>query len=304
MAAAPDLVCMGHLVKEMIHFPDRVEGPFLGSPPAYCAVAAARQGTATGLVSEIGPDMPDSLLAPLREARVDTAGLRLGECTTASELLYDRHGNKEIRYPSTAAVLMAAHIPPAFRGCRLLYVCTMDNDVPLAHLGEVVAQGQASAVDLGGYGGVHMSLAHRQAVPSLVDLACAVSSHFAIVKASDEDARAIFGGQDLAAAAQRLLDCGPQIAIITLGPRGVLVATPAGHWQMPALPVAVADTTGGGDAFMAGFLSEYIRSKDPVQAARWGCATAGWVIQEGGGVRVERMPTRAQIDALLRRYAA
>ena len=57
-----DLVCVGHMVREMIRRrrsdgPDQVEGPFLGSPPAYCAVAAARQGAATGVVTRIGPDM-------------------------------------------------------------------------------------------------------------------------------------------------------------------------------------------------------------------------------------------------------
>ena len=49
---------------------------------------------------------------------------------------------------------------------------------------------------------------------------------------------------------------------------------------------------------MAGFLSEYLRSGDPLKAAQWGCATAIWVIQRSGGVRLERMPTHRQVEHL------
>jgi hypothetical protein len=66
MPEAPELVCVGHLVRETIHFPDRIEGPLLGSPPAYCSLAAAAQGTRTGIVTRIGPQLSRQLLAPRR----------------------------------------------------------------------------------------------------------------------------------------------------------------------------------------------------------------------------------------------
>ena len=87
-------------------------------------------------------------------------------------------------------------------------------------IADVAALGHTSAVDLGGYGGVHMSKANREAVPSLSDLACGVSGHFDIVKASDEDAATIFGWNNPSEAAKRLLDCGPDVVVITRGKRG------------------------------------------------------------------------------------
>ena len=47
---------------------------------------------------------------------------------------------------------------------------------------------------------------------------------------------------------------------------------------------------------MAGFLSEYLRSADPLKAAQWGCATAICVIEQSGGVSLERMPTHKQVE--------
>lgn len=296
MEASPELVCVGHVVQEMIHFVDRVRGPVLGSPPAYCSVAAARQGTPTGIVTKIGPDFPPDLLRPFRDAGVNTTGLQTGQRSTTSQLIYDAQGNKEIRYPTRADPITAADIPSGYRGCKILYVCTMDGDVPAEHLADVAASGQESAVDLGGYGGVHMSRANRQAAGSLATLACAVSAHFDIVKASDEDAVAIFGWDRPEDAARHLLGCGPQVVVITLGAKGSLVHTAKGRWLVPSLPCKLADTTGGGDTFMAGFLSEYLRSADPCRAARWGSATAAFVIEQSGGVRLERMPTRRQVQ--------
>jgi sugar/nucleoside kinase (ribokinase family) len=280
----------------MIYFPNEVRGPVLGSPPAYCTVAAARQGTLTGVVSKIGPDMQGRLLQPLIDAGVDTSGILPTDRSTASELVYDTQGNKEIRYPSISAPINARDVPLTYEGCGMIYVCTMDNDVLLEDMAAVVATGQQSAVDLGGYGGVHMSKQSRQAIPSLVQFAREVSSHFDIVKASDEDAASIFGGHNPQEAAGRLLDCGPRIVIITLGKDGALVRMPGREWHVPAVSGKPVDTTGGGDTFMAGFLSEYLRSSDPLRAAQWGCATALCVIEQSGGVRVQRMPTKAQVQ--------
>lgn len=304
MGSVPDLVCVGHIVCEMIHFPDRVEGPFLGSPPAYCSVAAARQGTATGLVTRIGPDMPESLLCPFAEAGVDTAGLHRSGRTTRTELHYDAQGSKEIRYPAKADPIRPDDIPQSYRGCEIIYVCTMDNDVQPQDLAGVVSLGQTSAVDLGGYGGVHASKAHRDAMDSPEDLARRVSEHFEIVKASDEDAKAIFGWDDADASAAELLACGPEVVLITAGANGVFVVTKKDRWHVPALAGAVLDTTGGGDTFMAGFLCEYLRTGDPLKSARWGAATALCVIEQSGGVRVERMPTYGQIQERISQYSS
>jgi sugar/nucleoside kinase (ribokinase family) len=292
-----ELVCVGRIVREMIHFPNEIKGPVLGSPPAYCSVASSCQGTLTGIVTKIGPDMPQELLQPIIRSGVNTAGILLSERSTASELIYDSQGNKEIRYPSMSDPLRPVDVPTAYQGCGLIYVCPMDEDVLLPDLGDIVSFGRMSAVDLGGYGGVHMSKARRGAFPSLIELAYQVSAHFDIVKASDEDAISIFGWNDPEAAARKLLDCGPKAVVITLGKKGAFIHTAKQSWLVPPVPGNVIDTTGGGDTFMAGFLSEYLRSGDPLLSAQWGCATATCVIEQSGGVRLERMPTRQKVQA-------
>jgi sugar/nucleoside kinase (ribokinase family) len=120
MPGTPDLVCVGHLVREKIHFPDRTVGPLLGSPPAYCSLAAARQGTATAVVTRIGPELPAALLEPLRAAGVDLLGVIEGATATTSELIYNAGGTKRIEYPSRAGPLSSADVPASFRGCPMI----------------------------------------------------------------------------------------------------------------------------------------------------------------------------------------
>ncbi|WP_159610430.1 carbohydrate kinase family protein [Glutamicibacter sp. JC586] len=58
------------------------------------------------------------------------------------------------------------------------------------------------------------------------------------------------------------LNRGPELAICTLGPRGAMAMDRHGQrWKVAAREVAVVDTNGAGDAFMAGFLAAYLRAE-------------------------------------------
>ena len=298
-SSTPSLVCVGHIVHEVIRFPDRSEGPYLGGPPAYCSVAAARQGVAAALVTRIGEDMPEELLRPFAEAGVDTRGLARSGATTRTELVYRSAGAKEILYGARADAVRAADVPTAYRGCDVVYVCTMDNDVPLDELGAVAGMGRISAIDLGGYGGVHVSPDRRAALRDLSFLALSAAAPFAVAKASDEDVAAIFGPVGEEKAAEMLLDAGCTVVVISAGARGCFVSTRTGRWHVPPMTGRPVDATGGGDTFMAGFLASYRETGDPLAAARWGSATAAIVIERRGGVSVQRMPSRREVEERL-----
>jgi len=72
--------------------------------------------------------------------------------------------------------------------------------------------------------------------------------------------------------------------VTTLGAAGVTVASAAGGEVAVAAvrPGAVADPTGAGDGFRAGFLAGLAWSWEPVQAARLGCALAATVLESVG----------------------
>ncbi|RCW21125.1 ribokinase [Ciceribacter lividus] len=108
---------------------------------------------------------------------------------------------------------------------------------------------------------------------------------------TDEQARA---------AGDLLLRKGVGAAIITLGARGALYHTAGRSEFVPAFSAGkVVDTTGAGDAFLGGFTTALSEGRDPVEAVRFGCATAAIAVTRPG--TAPAMPTRAEIDALLPR---
>ena len=70
----------------------------------------------------------------------------------------------------------------------------------------------------------------------------------------NESEVALLAGSAGGSAAQELVTRGVSVAVEKTGERGCVVASSDGAVEVPAFPVAAVDTTGCGDAFVAGFL--------------------------------------------------
>src|SRR5262249_28716501 len=98
-----------------------------------------------------------------------------------------------------------------------------------------------------------------------------------IVKLSDEDLDFLFPGVAPRQLAARLLGPGRATAllVVTKGGEGATVATAAGQFSVPAVPLTVVGTVGAGDAFLAALLAgpAHLRRLSP--EARAGRLDAG-----------------------------
>ena len=79
------------------------------------------------------------------------------------------------------------------------------------------------------------------------------------------------------------LEGGAGLAVVTRGSAGATVVAPAAVWHLPAEPVEPLDTTGAGDAFIAGFLAARLRGAQPLAAAREGARLARLACLHEGG---------------------
>ncbi len=95
------------------------------------------------------------------------------------------------------------------------------------------------------------------------------------LKLNLKEATAITGEASYALAAQRLIDLGVQYVYITLGSEGVYCRNAAEEWLYPALPLTeVANTTGAGDAFLAGVVYALTKGLAFPQTAQYGLMAA------------------------------
>ena len=98
-------------------------------------------------------------------------------------------------------------------------------------------------------------------------------------------------------AAKVFFDKGVQNVLITLGSRGVYVATKERSEIIPCFKVNAVDTTGAGDAFNGGFLTALAEGTELREAARFAQALAALSVQRLG--TTSAMPTREEIDTFL-----
>lgn len=74
-----------------------------------------------------------------------------------------------------------------------------------------------------------------------------------------------------------------KIIVVTLGSKGSLVFSNDGDYFSPAYDkTKVVDTSGGGDAFIAGFLAEFLKGESLETAAITGTALASFIIEDYG----------------------
>lgn len=234
----------------------------VGGGPLNIAVGLQRLGHPTSMMARFSTGSLGSLVRGHAEAN----GLDLGasvstdDPTTLAFATLDRHrqasydfyvdgtadwgwtSEELARLPSTAVAVhtgsVAAAISPGadallalWRGLRTegRLVLSFDPNVRPALVGE------------------------RSAAVARVE-AFVAASH--VVKASDEDLRWLYPGEDLAGVLRRWVTLGPELVVMTRGADGCAAETRSGvSADRPGVKVEVVDTIGAGDSFESGLLS-------------------------------------------------
>jgi len=107
--------------------------------------------------------------------------------------------------------------------------------------------------------------------------------HIDILKANDQEMEVITGLTDVRAGATLLAEWGIKEVVITLGSKGSVIYTGGLFYDIPVfVPDNIADTTGCGDTYMAGYLSQRILGKGPQEAGEFASAMAALKIETYG----------------------
>ena len=94
------------------------------------------------------------------------------------------------------------------------------------------------------------------------------------LKLNLKEALAVTHTATYAEAAQQLLNWGVAHVYITLGGEGVYCRNAAEEWLFPSLPGEIVNTTGAGDAFLAGVVYAHAKGIDFPQTAQYGLMAA------------------------------
>jgi fructokinase len=79
-----------------------------------------------------------------------------------------------------------------------------------------------------------------------------------VVHCAEEEWEFITGTSDLEAGAQRVLEAGPELVVVTRGELGCYYDDGQSRGEEPGFVVEVVDSLGAGDAFVAAMLSQLL----------------------------------------------
>lgn len=131
------------------------------------------------------------------------------------------------------------------------------------------------------------------------------------VKVNEEELAFLTGSQSTARGLRALVAAGPRLAVVTLGEKGCAYCGAAGEGAVPGFPAKVVDTTGAGDAFVAGMLVGLLESSPDLATTlpdapalesvlRFAQAAAALSTERRGGI--PSLPSRRQVARFLKSH--
>jgi 5-dehydro-2-deoxygluconokinase len=121
--------------------------------------------------------------------------------------------------------------------------------------------------------------------------------HATVAVGNHQEVSAAVGDAEPEELAKRLLDIGVELAVVKLGPNGVLVAWGGEMERVAAVPVEVVCGLGAGDAFGAGLCHGLLEGWDTVRTIRFANAAGAHVASQLACA--DAMPDEGQVLALM-----
>ena len=241
-----------------------------GGAPANLAVAAARLGASTALISKVGQDAFGRYLRKvMEENKVDVSALTVDEeqHTTMAVVSVDENGERDFTFyrdPGADSMLLKDEIPLGLlKEARFLHFGSVSLTREPARTTTLCAAETARAL------GAVITYDPNYRANLWPDRDTAIRrmrkplDMVDILKISDEELPLLADTDDLEAGTAALAEHGIRLILVTLGPNGVFYRFGGKTGTVPGVPCTVGDTNGAGDTFFGAFLSRLCRLDGP-----------------------------------------
>lgn len=265
-----------------------------GGKGANQAVAAARLGAGVTFVTRLGRDwMGNQALENYRAEGIHCDYITRDDTASSGValIMVDAHAENLIGVaPGANGTLTPGHVEQAEEAIRQASVLMVQLEIPLETVAAAIRLARKHHVR------VILNPAPARKLPTTL-------IQDVIVTPNETEAGILTGTDTTTAAgsanaASQLLAQGAQQAVVTLGERGVLLATRDQIETIPAFHVQAVDTTAAGDAFNGGLACALARGDTMLEAIRYGSAVAALSVTRFGAQ--PSLPKRNEADAFLK----
>ena len=287
---------------------DAIETPFgktdkiVGGAGTFIALSASFFEQNQKLVSVVGDDFPQEMIAKLVSKGVDTEGLQIkqGEKTFFWSGRY--HNDMNSRDTLVTELNVLEHfdpiIPASYQGVEYLMLGNLSPQVQRSVIERLEVRPKLIAMDTMNFW-MDIAMDELKKTISMVD----------VLIINDEEARQLSGEYSLAKAAKVIQAMGPKFLIIKKGEHGALLFNQNNIFFAPALPLEeVFDPTGAGDTFAGGFIG-YLASTDDIsfenmkRAIINGSAMASFCVEKFGTQKLLEI-TKQDLENRIEQFVA
>jgi ribokinase len=252
-----------------------------GGSAANFAVAMARLGISSGLISKVGSDEAGRFLRDgLKREGVDVSHLKQEDGATGTIfVMVDRSGQRTmLSFRGVNVRLLPEEIPREYiAGSRLLHV----SGYSLVHAPQCDAA--LAAMEYAKEANVRISLDPSPLIHLVGRKVLAETLGLVdLLLPNEGEAKYLSRKKSIRNAGRTLLEKGVSIVAMKLGPKGCLVMDQNDEFHVPAFNVETIDTTGAGDAYNAGFIAGHLREWDLKRSAEFANAAAALKTMKGG----------------------
>lgn len=250
-----------------------------GGAPANVAVGIARLGGQSAFIGRVGDDPFGRFMAKtLADERVEVTWMRLDPAHRTSTVVVDLddHGERSFTFmvrPSADLFLEPDDLP-TFSAGEWLHVCSIALSAEPSRT--ATFQAMAAIREAGGYVSFDPNIRpdlwpDENALHGCLEQALQSAD---VVKLSVEELAFFTGSAEVNVGLEVLMQrCPARLVLVTQGKAGVTAWHEGSVKHYPATPVQCVDTTGAGDAFVAGLLYGLAAGQDltPVIALAQRC---------------------------------
>ncbi|MFQ6547998.1 sugar kinase [Aestuariibius sp. 2305UL40-4] len=285
-----DIVTLGEPLFEFAHIRGTEWRAGHGGDVSNVAIAAARQGACTAIVTRLGDDgFADSF-----RKLWDTDGIDHSHVATDPDAptgLYfirqtpDGHVFDYRRKGSAASRLCPASLPEEpLRQTKILHFSGItqaisDSADAAARAAAQIAREAGAQISYDP--NLRLKLWPLDKARPAIEEALSLAD---IALPSLDDARQITGLETAEDILAHIHSLGPKIIALTMGAQGTLVSDGTAQTHIPATQVDAVDATGAGDCFDGAFLARLAAGDAPVPAARYASAAAAIAVTGHGAV--------------------
>ncbi|HLO49510.1 MAG TPA: carbohydrate kinase [Kamptonema sp.] len=317
----PRVLCLGEILFDCLadrpgRSLEQVESwtPYPGGAPANVACALTKLGTKAGFIGAVGADeLGNSLVQLLEEVGVDTTGVQRHPSAPTREVYVLRSESGDRTFAGFGKLnttefadthLQAAQIPEVlFENAEFLVLGTLELAYPDSRAAIARAIKLAEQYDVKIVLDINWRSVFWPNPEPAKQLIKELFKKVDFLKLSEEEAEWLFDTTDAGAITYRLDSV--EGAIVTAGEAGCSYCISQNEGKLPAFKVDVADTTGAGDCFVAGFIHQLchygIKSlKDPETVKKivtYASAVGAIVAMKPGAIASQ--PTAAEVEAFL-----